>query len=104
MSSLGSQRPSGGSGSTRSSIPKQRPRLPIPPVTTTSSIPKVVRPSIAFVRPPSSPDEVPSPHMPSPGTESSHPSHPPSPQQGSTLPWGSDPIDGRTWIYPEKKT
>ncbi|KAI9081440.1 hypothetical protein K1719_036586 [Acacia pycnantha] len=49
------------------------------------------------------PTHVPSPQMPSPRTKASHP---PIPQgAGHRLsPWGRDPVDGRIWIYPEKKT
>ncbi|XP_028803490.1 uncharacterized protein LOC114758604 isoform X1 [Neltuma alba] len=43
-----------------------------------------------------------SPDIPSPGTENSYP--PTSPAPPTFSPSGYDSSDGRTWIYPEKKT
>ncbi|XP_054793340.1 uncharacterized protein LOC129298919 [Prosopis cineraria] len=56
-------------------------------------------------RPISSPNMQESIRRPSlsPTSENSQPSTPQGPLASST-PWGRDPTNGRTWIYPEKKT
>ncbi|XP_028753510.1 uncharacterized protein LOC114713091 [Neltuma alba] len=105
---MASRRPKRGREQLSSPLSAQLPRdyqnLSLPHMAATSPIMAETSTRLPDVPLPPRPSLSPtSPQMPSPGTEYSQP-HNPQDAPSRLTPWGRDASDGKTWIYPEKKT